>query len=54
MIVKVSYPLKQGLKQPAKSQDVWVRIPVKVSYPLKQGLKHLGRGMLLLSLFMLK
>ena len=37
--VKVSYPLKQGLKQLWKragySDIVWV----KVSYPLKQGLK---------------
>ena len=41
-LVKVSYPLKQGLKQQLKiSQQLLLQI-VKVSYPLKQGLKPYG------------
>ena len=40
IIVKVSYPLKQGLK--LHTNDHTLNHPcVKVSYPLKQGLKHI-------------
>ena len=38
--VKVSYPLKQGLKQLLFELDQLDQHQVKVSYPLKQGLKH--------------
>ena len=37
--VKVSYPLKQGLKYWYIINSIYFRIRVKVSYPLKQGLK---------------
>ena len=38
-LVKVSYPLKQGLKLYGWPALV-ISFIVKVSYPLKQGLKH--------------
>ena len=38
-MVKVSYPLKQGLKL-IDSMGRYQDAVVKVSYPLKQGLKH--------------
>ena len=37
--VKVSYPLKQGLKPNAFFFNICKEYNVKVSYPLKQGLK---------------
>ena len=37
--VKVSYPLKQGLKHCGFFPAVQKSVAVKVSYPLKQGLK---------------
>ena len=37
--VKVSYPLKQGLKQYFQLPLCLLSFHVKVSYPLKQGLK---------------
>ena len=39
--VKVSYPLKQGLKQLGGIKMNNYNQGVKVSYPLKQGLKHI-------------
>ena len=39
-MVKVSYPLKQGLKHSFIVSDEFTDIDVKVSYPLKQGLKN--------------
>ena len=39
-MVKVSYPLKQGLKQYILYNRNELYYVVKVSYPLKQGLKH--------------
>ena len=38
--VKVSYPLKQGLKQFLRLFNEFIFQVVKVSYPLKQGLKQ--------------
>ena len=38
-MVKVSYPLKQGLKLKDIDTDGKLNVVVKVSYPLKQGLK---------------
>ena len=38
-MVKVVYPLKQGLKQWSKLNDTGISFQVKVVYPLKQGLK---------------
>ena len=38
-MVKVSYPLKQGLKQLIPIYSKEMEQEVKVSYPLKQGLK---------------
>ena len=38
--VKVSYPLKQGLKHLKYNFIIYIYF-VKVSYPLKQGLKHM-------------
>ena len=37
--VKVSYPLKQGLKLSQTCYRCNILVCVKVSYPLKQGLK---------------
>ena len=37
--VKVSYPLKQGLKHLSTNNTRKEEVVVKVSYPLKQGLK---------------
>ena len=39
MSVKVSYPLKQGLKPVQNNVAIDAIDIVKVSYPLKQGLK---------------
>ena len=39
-VVKVSYPLKQGLKHTHKVINDYDELTVKVSYPLKQGLKQ--------------
>ena len=39
-IVKVVYPLKQGLKRPRMGDETTVSEEVKVVYPLKQGLKR--------------
>ena len=39
MTVKVSYPLKQGLKLLGSRISKLYCLLVKVSYPLKQGLK---------------
>ena len=52
-IVKVSYPLKQGLK-PFWSIPLLKTCPVKVSYPLKQGLKLFYDNMLGLDIYEVK
>ena len=52
LLVKVSYPLKQGLKQYFPFLK-WSTIgEVKVSYPLKQGLKQLKIKLRLLPLIL--
>ena len=43
-IVKVVYPLKQGLKQIITISEYGEDVVVKVVYPLKQGLKHSDRS----------
>ena len=39
-MVKVEYPLKQGLKRQEEKARANAIADVKVEYPLKQGLKH--------------
>ena len=44
MIVKVVYPLKQGLKHSESKYLTLNNKVVKVVYPLKQGLKLIGEN----------